>query len=119
MCRTSTSASLNTELRDVLKGRYPVTYEERREEEVEARGRKIGQDGIEGMTILIGNKHRMERNGESSEVSNKHDWTFFVRFSRPEIIQEVRVNLVSHFIFLRQSHARRSPFARAQECCRK
>jgi hypothetical protein len=96
MCRTSTSASLHTELRDVLKRRYPVTYEERSREEADARGQKIGQDGIEGMTILIGNKHRVDRaRAHSSETANKHDWTFFVRFSRPEIIQEVRINLVS------------------------
>lgn len=94
MCRTPTTASVCTELRQQLRDRYPVLYEQRRIEEEEERGRRNGQDGIEGMTILIGNEHKLERSRES-ETSNKHDWTFFVRFSRPEIIQEVRVNLVS------------------------
>lgn len=92
MCRTQTSASLHTELKATLAARYPKTYEERRVEEEVARGSRTGQDGVEGMTILIGNRHRMVRGEESA---NKHDWTFFVRFSRPEIVQEVRVNLVS------------------------
>lgn len=94
MCRTPTTASLHEELRRTLETRYPATYAERRVEEEAARGAKIGEEGIEGMTILIGNRHKLLRDrGEG--VGNKHDWTFFVRFSRPETIQEVRVNLVS------------------------
>jgi hypothetical protein len=42
--------------------------------------------------FLIGNKHKLLR---GSEDANQHDWTFFVRASRPELIQEVRVDLVS------------------------
>jgi hypothetical protein len=41
--------------------------------------------------MLIGNKHRLVRGAEDD---NQHDWTFFVRISRPELVQEVRVNLV-------------------------
>jgi hypothetical protein len=92
MCRTSTTATRNAELAAALEERYPRTYTERRTEEEEARGQQRGQDGVEGMMILIGNKHRLDRDTEGSH--NKHDWTFFVRCSRPDIVKEVRVNLV-------------------------
>ncbi|KAF2472789.1 uncharacterized protein BDR25DRAFT_219293 [Lindgomyces ingoldianus] len=92
MCRTSTAASLDAELKQTLEARYPVTYAERRTEEEAARGDQSGGNGIEGMTILIGNRHRLIRTSRA-DAANKHDWTFFVRFSRPELIQEVSVDL--------------------------
>jgi hypothetical protein len=93
MCRTPTTATPHAERKRTLEEKYPTLYAERREEEAAARGSRIGQDGVEGMTILIGNKHRLERSRE--DTANKHDWTFFVRVSRPELIQHVRIYLVS------------------------
>jgi hypothetical protein len=92
MCRTHTTASLDEPLARLLEEKYPVTYAERRVDEEIERGSRAGQDGIEGITILIGNKHRLER---SAEDDNQHDWTFFVRTSRPDIVKEVRIYLVS------------------------
>ncbi|KAF2629047.1 hypothetical protein BU25DRAFT_490168 [Macroventuria anomochaeta] len=51
---------------------------------------EVGQNGVEGVMILIGNKHRLIRGGDDA---NQHDWTFFVRTSRSELIEEVRVKL--------------------------
>lgn len=59
------------------------------EEEVE-RGSRVGRDGVEGVMLLIGNKHRQVRGAEDA---NQHDWTFFVRTSRPDLVKEVRINL--------------------------
>jgi hypothetical protein len=91
MCRTLTTAALDKDFAADLERRYPATYKERREEEMEANGARIGEDGIEGLMILIGNRHRFERGVD--EGPNKHDWTFFVRVSRPDIVKEVRINL--------------------------
>lgn len=92
MCRTLTTAVPDRTLAGVLEARYPATYAERRVEEETARGSRVGEDGVQGMMILIGNRHRAERGGD--EGPNKHNWTFFVRVSRPDIVKEVRVNLV-------------------------
>ena len=45
------------------------------------------------MTLIIGNTHRLVI--PEAESLNKHLWTFYLHTSRPEIIEEVRVNLVS------------------------
>jgi hypothetical protein len=91
MCRSHTTASPDQTLAQQLETKYPSTYAERRVEEEIERGTRAGQDGVEGVMMLIGNKHRLVRGAEDD---NQHDWTFFVRISRPELVQEVRINLV-------------------------
>ncbi|CAO2653770.1 Nn.00g031810.m01.CDS01 [Neocucurbitaria sp. VM-36] len=90
MCRTRTTASSDDALATQLEQKYPTTYAERRVEDEVDRGSRLGEDGVEGVMILIGNKHRLVR---GSEDDNEHDWTFFVRTSRPDIVKEVRVDL--------------------------
>ncbi|KAJ8117005.1 hypothetical protein OPT61_g1695 [Boeremia exigua] len=90
MCRTHTTASPDQTLAKQLARRYPLTYADRRVEEEVDRGSRVGYNGVEGIMILIGNKHKLVR---SSENENQHDWTFFVRTSRPELVEEVRVDL--------------------------
>ncbi|KAF1954358.1 hypothetical protein CC80DRAFT_476097 [Byssothecium circinans] len=90
MCRMRTSAQPDDALAAQLEQRYPKTYQERREEEEIERGQRAGDGGAEGVMILIGNKHRVERGAENA---NRHDWTFFVRLSRPDVVKEIRVNL--------------------------
>jgi hypothetical protein len=91
MCRTHTTAVPDTALAAQLETKYPQTYAERKVEEEVERGSRVGQDGVEGFMILIGNKHKLVR---GSEDDNEHDWTFFVRTSRPELVKEVRIYLV-------------------------
>lgn len=91
MCRTQTAAVPDQKLAEQLESKYPFTYAERKAEEEVERGSRIGQDGVEGVMILIGNRHRRIR----SDDDNDHDWTFFVRTSRPELVKHVRVYLVS------------------------
>lgn len=90
MCRTQTAAVPDQELAKQLELKYPIAYAERKAEEEVERGSRIGQGGVEGIMILIGNKHRRVR---GSEDANEHDWTFFVRTSRPELVNHVRVYL--------------------------
>lgn len=92
MCRTRTTASPDESLARNLEKKYPEMYAERRVEEEIDRGSRVGQDGVEGVMILIGNKHRLVRGAQDA---NQHDWTFFVRTSRPELVEEVRIELVS------------------------
>ena len=47
------------------------------------------------MTLVTGNTHRLVRFPAGS--SSKHLWTFYLLTSGPEIIEEVRVYLVSSF----------------------
>lgn len=95
MCRTHTTASPDTTLAKQLEKKYPLAYAERRLEEEVERGSRVGQNGVEGVMILIGNKHKLIR---GSEDANEHDWTFFVRTSRPELVEEVRIELVGSSI---------------------
>lgn len=92
MCRTHTTASPDHTLARQLEWKYPTTYASRRVDEEVDRGSRVGHNGVEGVMILIGNKHRLIRGREDA---NQHDWTFFVRNSRPELVEEVRVELVS------------------------
>jgi hypothetical protein len=85
-------AAPDTSLAGELERRYPATYAERRVEEEVEKGARIGRDGVEGVMILIGNKHGLVRD---TEDANMHDWTFFVRTSRPDLVKEVKIDLVS------------------------
>lgn len=53
-------------------------------------------DTADSMTIVIGNTHRIVT-PEPSRKSNKHLWSFYIRASGEEIIQEIRMDLVSTF----------------------
>jgi len=101
MCRTHTTASPDNELADQLEQKYPLIYAERRLEEEVERGSRVGQNGVEGVMILIGNKHKLVR---GSQDDNQHDWTFFVRTSRPELVEEVRIELVGLFRCCREAN---------------
>ncbi|EAT87075.2 hypothetical protein SNOG_06011 [Parastagonospora nodorum SN15] len=86
MCRNYTNATPDEALAAHLKTKYPSLYEERRVEEEVERGSRSGTDGIEGIMILIGNKHQLV---EEADDANEHDWTFFVRTSRPDLVKHL------------------------------
>lgn len=91
MCRTMTTAASNPILARELKVKYPVTYAER-EHEVEAEGQGLGGESIHTMTVYIGNRHKRIA-PEADSPHNEHEWTFFVRPSRTDIIEEVHIFL--------------------------
>lgn len=90
MCRTATSASLNEARSEQLRVRYPSIWEERRVEEEGDLSRNAAE--IQTITVYIGNRHTLVRDAEDANV---HEWTFFVRPSRTDIIEEVQILLVS------------------------
>ena len=93
MCRTPTTATLNGSREAELKEKYPRVYRAR---EIEARSEDEaeGAASVETLTIYIGNSHSLIRL-EDSESHIKHEWKFFVRPSRTDLIEEVQIFLVS------------------------
>lgn len=102
MCRTQTSASLDSVLDEKLRRLYPISYAERAvEEEKDGFVSVKGEEStVQTLTVVIGNEHRLvtdERYGaaEDGTDGNIHEWTFFVRPSRSVIVEEVQILLVS------------------------
>lgn len=90
MCRTATSASLNEARSEQLRTKYPSVWEERKAEEEGDLTRNAAE--IQTITVYIGNRHALVRDAEDANV---HEWTFFVRPSRTDIIEEIQILLVS------------------------
>ena len=82
MCRTSTTAKLNSGLEGTLRSRYPSTYSSRQVEETLSTDEAL----IETVTLYIGNTHRLKAS-DNSESSNIHEWSFFVRPSRTDFME--------------------------------
>ncbi|KAH8664560.1 hypothetical protein BX600DRAFT_512579 [Xylariales sp. PMI_506] len=118
MCRTMTRTSANPERAARLARSYPRTYAER-EAEIASEGGAGGEYGGEGgsgsrgvqtITVYIGNRHRLlEAAQEGDHAQNRHEWTFFVRPSRTDIVEEIQMHL--HPTFRPSSVVRqRSPY---------
>ena len=96
MCRTCTSATLDADKDGLLRVRYPRAYQERQvdaERNAIARPEGEGEGSIETVTLFVGNTHKLRTSRE--ETPNVHQWSFFVRQSNTEMIEEVRMLLVS------------------------
>ncbi|PIA89291.1 hypothetical protein CB0940_07460 [Cercospora beticola] len=87
MCRTQTTASYNPDLAARLGRDYPATTRERSVEEADSLGE---QGSIQTLTVYVGNRHRYIAD---AETANCHEWTFFVKPSRTDIIEEVQLVL--------------------------
>lgn len=95
MCRTSTTATLNANRDAALRRQYPRAYEVRKAEEL-ATDEDESAASIETLTLYIGNTHRLIE-PEDPGSGNKHEWKFFVRPSRTDLIEEVHIFLVISF----------------------
>ncbi|KAK4506567.1 hypothetical protein PRZ48_000299 [Zasmidium cellare] len=82
MCRTQTTATTDAVRTEALKAKYPALWAERETEE-EGEG-EMG--GIQTLTVYVGNRHKMVE----SEDANQHEWAFFVKPSRTDIVEEVQ-----------------------------
>lgn len=92
MCRTQTSATLDLARSQQLASKYPTAWREREAEEEADSNNNGGEGTIQTLTVYIGNRHQLVRDAEDA---NKHDWTFFVKPSRTDIVEEVQILLVS------------------------
>lgn len=91
MCRTQTAAELDDDRSRQLMSKYPRTWSERQAEDEPEDQSILG--AVHTLTLHIGNRHKevAPTRGES----NMHEWNFFVKPSRLDIIKEVRIELVS------------------------
>jgi hypothetical protein len=78
---------------------YPRTWKEMERERKED-GEREGR--VQTLTVYIGNSHNeVEAEDEREDgVGNSHEWDFFVRCDRVEVIEEVQFLLVSLFLSL-------------------
>lgn len=90
MCRRHTTASPNREIERELQRAYPRTYAAR-EAEVKVEEAAGDGDGAETLVMYVGNTHSEIRVKEDGH--NKHEWNFFIRPSRTDVIEEVQVFL--------------------------
>lgn len=91
-CRTYTSAFFDADRDSVLRIRYPDEYAER---DIKATEEANDEDAVQTMVLMYGNSHRdMDTEiDEDSGLKLKHEFTFFVQSSRPDLIEKVEVVL--------------------------
>ena len=92
MCRTPSTATFDEDREASLRGRYPQVYQARGVEEQAAASEDFA-DSVETLTLYIGNTHSLVK-PDSDDSPNKHNWKFFVRPSRSDLIEEVHIFLV-------------------------
>ena len=93
MCRTLTTASPDRTREAALRRKYKHSYAAR-ELEAQIVSDEHNADTIETLTLYIGNTHHLVK-ADQSGSKNTHNWKFFVRPSRTDLIEEVQVFLVS------------------------
>lgn len=91
MCRTQTAAETDEDRSRQLMTKYPQTWRERQAEEETEDHSILG--AIHTLTLHIGNRHKEVAPTRGS--TNMHEWNFFVKLSRLDIIKEVHIELVS------------------------
>ncbi|KAJ9659135.1 hypothetical protein H2198_003277 [Neophaeococcomyces mojaviensis] len=91
MCRTLTVAKLDADREAALRSKYTSSYDSRQKEYEEAARDETGAF-VEPLTLFLGNEHRLIRTDELGSKNN-HEWVFFVRPSRTDIIEEVQIFL--------------------------
>jgi hypothetical protein len=93
MCRTVTTAAPDRSRERSLRRQYPQAYRQRELDE------QTGPDedsieAVETLTLYIGNTHHLVKPDSTAGAKNTHNWKFFVRPSRTDLIEEVQVFLV-------------------------
>lgn len=112
-CRSYTTATIDTELDDRLRARYPDEYTARAAEEKSVEDVEIGEFDTQNMLIMIGNSHR-KIDPEISPYSGRtlrHEWTFFLKSSHTELIRGVQVILHPSYLHDRLVTLRQAPFS--------
>lgn len=89
MCRTQTSAVADVAREQALLAKYSDAYAKREDEEREDAALS---ESIQTITVCVGNHHSLVEPQEEGS-SNTHEWTFFVRPSRTDVIEEVQIFL--------------------------
>jgi hypothetical protein len=110
MCRTLTSAVADGPRAEVLRTKYPLTCRDRDLEAAAENGAAdSSESSLQTLTVYIGNRHTLVPSRANDLAQNQHEWTFFVRPSRTDIIEAVHIHLHPTF---RDNHIvkRRAPY---------
>lgn len=109
MCRTLTSALPDAQRDETLRSKYPHTWTQRHRDAAAEHG-SDSSESIQTITVHIGNRHTLVPARADDAAGNQHDWTFFVKPSRTDIIEEIHIHLHPTF---RQNHIvkTRSPYS--------
>ncbi|KAK7946202.1 uncharacterized protein PG986_010523 [Apiospora aurea] len=74
-----------------LRNKYPITYAEREAKAAHAEPEPGGDEGVQTITLCIGNTHQARPRPEGSTKGDRlHDWVVFAKVSRNDIILGVR-----------------------------
>ena len=98
MCRMQTNAEPDIQYGKKLATAYPQTWASRAAEQIESGNGELTCPA-QNLTVYIGNRHAMVSKMDRLE----HEWTFFVRPSRTDVIEEIQIQLVciiKSFLFL-------------------
>lgn len=109
MCRTLTTAQPDAQRDQLLKTKYPQACLLRDREN--ATNHSPDSPGeLQTLTVHIGNRHVLEPPSPGDLAENQHSWTFFVKPSRTDIVEEIHIHLHPTF---RQNHIVRTrpPYA--------
>lgn len=109
MCRTLTTAQPDAQRDQTLKHKYPRACA-RRDREAATEQATDSTAGLQTLTVHIGNRHTLVPAAPGDLAENQHEWTFFVKPSRIDIVEEIHIHLHPTF---RQNHIIRTrpPYA--------
>lgn len=109
MCRTLTTATPDNLRAQTLRSKYPSLCS-KRDAEASAEGTSGSDSSLHTLTVYIGNRHTLVPAQANDLAENQHEWEFFVRPSRTDILEEVHMHLHPTF---RQNHIvkKRAPYA--------
>lgn len=112
-CRTYTTANFDAELDARLHKRHPEEYAARAAEQREPEDSPEDEYATKTMLIMLGNSHRKVDPTPSPYTGSMrhHEWTFFVKSSQPELIEEIQVILHPTFREDRLVTLREPPFS--------
>lgn len=96
LCANVTGAAIDSDCQRRIKTTYPNLY--RLSRWCLPNHQNENFPLIENLTLDIGNTHRIKHVTAPQMIHrNRHDWTFFVRPSKPDLVAEVKVTLHESF----------------------
>lgn len=107
LCESLTTVYYNSRLQEALQVKYPGVYRTRLfcapGTGTQSASSNNRSSALETLTLLIGNTHKLTENISPILLQadplreNKHDWTFFVRPSNKNMVEEVIIHLHKSF----------------------
>lgn len=112
-CRTYTTATFDAELNGKLQTRYPEEYATRAAEQQEPEDNQEDEYATRTMLVMLGNSHRKVEPTISPYTGRMrhHEWTFFLKSSQSELIEQVQVILHPTYREDRRAVLREPPFS--------